>query len=484
MCDRDAERAVLGTCLLGKAELVAACRELLPPGAFYVPKHGHLWRVILSLHDEGIPVDPVSVIDRAAKMIPRWSVPEDPLFVNGLYAQAPLTANPYHARVVAKWARVRTVVEAGTRLVNIGGKADLDRLDDMVEQARTALNEAAVVGTTRAPWHDRLVDGATFALDMGERIPALWGNDTGSVLWAQGESLMLVGPPGVGKSTVAGQLVAARLGLPGRQSVLGFPVTPGRGRVLYIAGDRPRQIARSLRRTMDRPDWRDVLKEVLVVWQGPPPYDFARRPETLLEMARDAEADTVVLDSLKDMAVGLTEDTPAAQYNKARQLALANGIELLELHHQVKRGPRGEMPNTIADVYGSGIHLTGGAGSVVLLWGQPGDPIVTLTHLKQPEQDVGPLKITHDHVRGESAVTQGVDLVLLAAHSPAGITARDAAERIHDKKKLTPSEVQKARHRLNMLVESGQLIAARGRSGDPSNPITYHAAAQEEEEGS
>jgi hypothetical protein len=36
--------------------------------------------------------------------------------------------------------------------------------------------------------------------------------------------------------------------------------------------------------------------------------------------------------------------------------------------------------------------LTSGAGSVILLNGQPGDPIVSLHHLKQPAAAVGPLQ--------------------------------------------------------------------------------------------
>jgi hypothetical protein len=41
------------------------------------------------------------------------------------------------------------------------------------------------------------------------------------------------------------------------------------------------------------------------------------------------------------------------------------------------------------DVYGS-TWLTAGTGSVILLHGEPGDPIVSMHHLKKPVAEGGP----------------------------------------------------------------------------------------------
>src|SRR6185436_7011481 len=96
-------------------------------------------------------------------------------------------------------------------------------------------------------------------------------------------------------------------------------------------------------------------------------------------------------------------------------------------HHLVKRGPNGSKPTALADVYGS-VWITAGAGSVVLLWGEAGDPIVDLIHLKQPAEPVGPMRIVHDHDAGTSAVSDATDLVELAkATGVKGITAKAAA---------------------------------------------------------
>ncbi len=163
----------------------------------------------------------------------------------------------------------------------------------------------------------------------------------------------------------------------------------------------------------------------------------------------------VVVDSLKDAAVGLVDDAVGAGYNRARQTALAAGIEVVELHHLVKRGPNGTKPTTLADVYGS-MHLTAGAGSVVLIWGDAGDPVVELRHLKQPRGEVGPLQITHDHARGISTVAEGADLMAMLRNRPDGLTAKVAAGLPFGTEKATPGQTEKARRELNRLVSAGQ----------------------------
>lgn len=310
------------------------------------------------------------------------------------------------------------------------------------------------------PARSRLTPGGTFILDAPDHVPAIWGDGT-AVVWAEGESLILAGPPGVGKTTVAGQVLRARLA---GGEVLGLPVAPTGSRVLYLAMDRPRQIARALRRMLgDLP--REVLDERLVVWQGPPLADIARHPETLLGLAQLAGADTVVVDSLKDAAVGLTDDETGAGYNRARQYCLAAGVEVLELHHVVKRGQNGATPTTLADVYGSA-WITAGAGSVVLLWGEAGDPIVSWRHLKQPASEVGPWRIAHDHDAGHSVVYHAADLLTVARlKGEAGLTAKEAAVAIFEKSKPSSAEVEKARRRLDRLVDSGELARQDGDRG-------------------
>ena len=328
--------------------------------------------------------------------------------------------------------------------------------------ATTPAEPAAAVVADVATQVDRprLRDGATFILDAPDNVPAIWGFGE-EVLWAEGEALMVVGPPGVGKTTLCGQVLRARLGLDG--SVLGLGVSPTRSRVLYMAMDRPAQIARALRRIFTEED-RELLADRLRVWEGPPPGDVAKNPGVFVALAQLADADTIVVDSLKDAAVGLSEDEVAAGYNRARQNALAAGIQVLELHHMVKRGANGTKPNTLADVYGS-TWLTSGAGSVVLLWGQPGDDIVDLTHLKQPADEFGPHRIVHDHKSGRSHRVESESLELIVLnHRLYGCTVAQAAiARFGDD--VDKSLTEKVRRELDKGVRTGFYRVEKGAKG-------------------
>lgn len=318
---------------------------------------------------------------------------------------------------------------------------------------------------------DLFVDGASFILDIPKTIPALWGVGN-EVLWAEDESLMIAGPMGLGKTTLAGQLMRARLGL-GGGLVLGMPVAPCDGRILYLAMDRPAQIARAFARQFDAAD-RDTLARRVLVWRGPPPADIARRPEILAYLAQQADADTVFLDSVKDAAIGLSDDEVGAGYNRARQILLAEHRQLAELHHTTKRGANGGPPTTVADIYGSA-WITNGTGSIILLSGDPGDPIVGFHHLRPPADQVGPFRLIHDQTAGHLSIEHQTDLVeLVKAKGADGLTARDAAAVLFDEPKPSRSSKEKARRKLDKLAAQGLLV--RHTSGDVT---AYFLAARQ-----
>lgn len=304
------------------------------------------------------------------------------------------------------------------------------------------------------PQRYRFTSGASFILDAADRPTAYWGRGV-DVLAAEGESLLIAGPQGTGKSTLAQQLALGRCGFDEYAELVGYPVVPGLHRTLYLAMDRPRQIARSFRRMVGEA-WRDELDDRLTVWIGPPPRDLAKVPGLLARMADDAGADTVVVDSTKDAALGLSDDEVGGAWNRARQHTLANGVQVVELHHNRKaiNGAKRDRL-TIDDVFGS-TWITSGAGSVVLLSGSAGDPIVGFHHVKQPLAEVGPLQIFHDPGTGRTTVWHTADLVALAAVS-GNLSALDAAKVLFETEKPSPAEKQKARRRLDALTRNGSL---------------------------
>jgi hypothetical protein len=295
----------------------------------------------------------------------------------------------------------------------------------------------------------RTVDGWTFVHGSTETVPAVWG-ERETILSAQGEPTMIVGPDGVGKTALLQQLALKRLT---GGTLLGLPVAPAAGKVLYLAADRPSQAARSMRRMVTDVD-EEMLRERLVVHRGPLPFELTKEPSwTLRQWVESHDACDLYIDSLKDVAVKLTDDEVGACINRACQDVVAAGLEVVLNHHQRKQMQGGSPPKALADVYGSR-WLTAGMGSVLLLWGEPGDLVVDCRHLKQPMEEVGPFKVLHDHTRGITTLHGHVDLEeLLAAAGSTGLLVKTVAMTMFESD--TANTIEKARRRLEALVGKG-----------------------------
>lgn len=307
---------------------------------------------------------------------------------------------------------------------------------------------------------EKLLLGGEAVLDLPETVPAVWGEGD-QILWSEGEPFYLAGPTGVGKTTLVAQVLRARLGM--ADSVLGLPVQPTKSRVLYVAADRPIQIRRALHRLFAA-DPRDTLNERLLLHDGHLPFNLSSEPARLCEYAQKVNADTVVIDSLKDVAGGdLINGEVGSNITYALAECVQAGIEVAVLHHQRKAQSDNRKPKTINDMYGSQ-HLSAGAGSIVILWGEAGGPLVELHHVKMPLDQVGPWDLLHDHSAGTTKVIGKVDLVGLAAAAP--ITAYDAAEVLFGSR--DKSYVERARRKLKSLTEQGRLeVVHQGGKGTP-----------------
>lgn len=137
--------------------------------------------------------------------------------------------------------------------------------------------------------------------------------------------------------------------------------------------------------------------------------------------------------------------------NIAFQTLIASEVELCALHHQRKEGQQTGKPKRLADVYGSR-WLTAGMGSVLRLWGEPGDLVVELRHLKQPAEELGPLSVRHDHAHGRSTLIEQADLETALSNARDGLLVKDAAELMFETVSPNRNEIEKARRRLESLV--------------------------------
>jgi replicative DNA helicase len=173
--DLAAEQCVLGGMLMSK-DAISDVLEVIRPSDHYRPAHQLVHEVILDLYGRGEPADAVTVANELTKRGEIARVGGAP-YLHTLMACVPTAANAgYYARIVRERAILRRLVEAGTRIVQLGYSGD-GEADQLVDRA-----EAEVYGVTdRRVSEDYLplAEVMPGALDEIEAIGSRGGNLTG-----------------------------------------------------------------------------------------------------------------------------------------------------------------------------------------------------------------------------------------------------------------------------------------------------------------
>ena len=146
--DLTAEQSVLGGMLLSK-DAIADVVEVLRPDDFYRPAHQTVYECILDLYGRGEPADAVTVsaeLQRRGDLIRLGGAP----YLHTLIATVPTAANAaYYAEIVAEKATLRRLVEAGTRIVQLGYHGvEGGEVNDIVDRAQAAIYEVTERSTS------------------------------------------------------------------------------------------------------------------------------------------------------------------------------------------------------------------------------------------------------------------------------------------------------------------------------------------------
>lgn len=210
--DREAEQGVLGAMLLSP-NVIPDMFEELQAEDFYVPAHQLIYQAIMDLYSDNKDVDALIVSGRLDKKNELERVGGAP-YLHTLTSSVPTAANAkYYAEIVAEKAVLRRLVDAGTRVVQLGYEgnedAEVDAVVDMAQQEIFAVGrdqksqDYASLGEMLQPTLDELDDlHSNGGLAMGVPTGFYELDDLTNGLHG-GQMIIIAARPGVGKSTLA-----------------------------------------------------------------------------------------------------------------------------------------------------------------------------------------------------------------------------------------------------------------------------------------
>ena len=386
--DRQAEQGVLGAMLLSSNTVIDVIEELRVED-FYYPAHQLIYQAILDLYSQGSEVDVLIVsgrLDRMGHLERAGGAP----YLHTLISEVPTSANArYYADIVAEKSTLRQLVDAGTRVAQLGydgGEGmEIESLVDRAQQEIFAVAQKQT-GEDYRPLSELLkptVDElAAFEKDGGLAA----GVPTGFIdldrltngLHA-GQMIIIAARPGVGKSTLAMDFVRSCSIHNGLTSVI-FSLEMSASEIVMRLLSAETEIKLSAMRSgqMEEKDWEKLTERLREIQQAPIFVDDSPNL-TMMEIRSKARRlkqqhglDLVVLDYMQLMSSGKKVESRQQEVSDfSRQLKLlAKELEVPVIAiSQLNRGPeaRTDKRPQLADLRESG-SLEQDADIVMLLY--------------------------------------------------------------------------------------------------------------------
>ncbi|MGH3343994.1 MAG: replicative DNA helicase [Carbonactinosporaceae bacterium] len=276
--DVTAEQCVLGGMMLSK-DAIADVVEVLRGHDFYRPAHETVYDAVIDLYGRGEPADAVTV---AAELTRRGELARvgGAAYLHTLIASVPTAANAgYYAKIVKERAILRRLVEAGTKIVQLGYSADGGEVDDVVDAAQAEVYAV----TDRRTSEDYLplsaiMEGALDEIEaIGSRGGEMVGVPTGFAdLDAltnglhPGQLIILAARPALGKSTLGLDLARAASVRNGLTSVI-FSLEMSRNEItMRLLSAEARVALHHMRSgTMTDEDWNRLARRMSEVADAP-----------------------------------------------------------------------------------------------------------------------------------------------------------------------------------------------------------------------
>lgn len=274
----DAEMSVLGGMMLSK-DAIADVIEILRSADFYRPAHASVYEVVIELFGRGEPADAVTVGAELKKKGELERIGGLP-YLHTLVATVPTAANAaYYARIVREQAQLRSLVEAGTRIVQLGyttDGADVEGLINLAQSEVFAISEQRQ--TTDYTTLEEIVPDLYEELERNaNRDGGLDGVPTGfSELDSKlnglraGQMIIIAARPGGGKSTLAmdicrsaavhNNMASAYFSLEMNRTELSMRLLAAESRVF---------LDRMIKGELETRDWQEIARTLDKISQAP-----------------------------------------------------------------------------------------------------------------------------------------------------------------------------------------------------------------------
>ena len=274
----DAEMSVLGGMMLSK-DAIADVIEILRSTDFYRPAHASVYDVVVELFGRGDPADAVTVgaeLKRKGELERIGGLP----YLHTLVATVPTAANAaYYAGIVREQAQLRSLVEVGTRIVQLGyttDGADVEGLVNLAQSEVFAVSEQR--NSTDYVTLEQVVPELYEELERNaNRDGGLDGVPTGfSELDAKlnglraGQMIIIAARPGGGKSTLAMDIcrscavhnnkAAAYFSLEMNRTELSMRLLAAESRVF---------LDRMIKGELETRDWQEIARTLDKISQAP-----------------------------------------------------------------------------------------------------------------------------------------------------------------------------------------------------------------------
>lgn len=389
--DTLAEQCVLGAMLLSK-DAIANVAGMVKGRDFYQPKHEIIFDGIFSLYQTGEPTDVVTVGDYLTKQgdLQRAGGLD---YLHSLPGIVPTSANAtYYAEIVDEKAVLRRLIEAGTRIVQMGYSEQGEPVD-LVNRAQADIY--AVAGDEKAEDYVPLIDAVQSAISQ---IEAAHENPEGAMGvrtgfkelnektngFKGGQMIVIAARPGMGKSTLALD-VARAAAITDKVPTIFFSLEMGRDEIAtrLLAAESEIFMDKLQKGTLESNDWTALART----------------------QANIADAPLYIDDS-----PNLTLVEIRAKCRRLKQSKVGLGAVIIDYLQLLSSGKRVESRQQEVSEFSRSLKLLAKELDV---------PVIALSQLNRAAEQRADKKPQMSDLRESGSIEQDADKVILLHRNPA-----------------------------------------------------------------